>query len=136
MGRASDRRVPTDDMPWSEAQWPIEQRGKPGVDGLVAAPYADKQRRYRRLRVKDFADRCQIRIDPARSRMPFCPEPPADVRKRIDAVAVQSGDFRPPDAVLQQILLDSWVFRVHVRQVPEEPAFSEILFHLRRGVRV
>src|SRR5260370_4656203 len=86
--------------------------------------------------MKDLADRGEMGIQSAQSRMPVGPELPAHVRKRVDAKAVQSGYFRPPDAVLQKILLDRRIFGVHVRQNSEEPAFREISFHPRRGVGI
>ena len=55
--------------------------------------------------------------------MPACPELPANVGKRIDAVPVQPGGFRPPDAVLQKVLLDQGILGIHVWQNSEEPAF-------------
>ena len=68
--------------------------------------------------------------------MPVGPELPPDIGKRVDAVAVQPGYFRPPDAVLQKILLDQGILRVHVRQNPQEPAFREISFHAHRDVGI
>src|SRR5882762_5319680 len=78
--------------------------------------------------MKHFANRSHIGIEPPQSRMPVGPELPSDIGKRVDAVAVQPGYFRPPDAILQKILFDQGVLRVHVRQNPEEPAFREISF--------
>src|SRR5712671_2311989 len=68
--------------------------------------------------------------------MPVGPELSPDVRKRVDAVAIQPRYFRPPDAVLQEILLDCRILRVHVRQNPEEPAFRKVSLHVHRSVGI
>ncbi len=86
--------------------------------------------------MKHFANRRQLGIEPAQSRVPFRPECSADIRERVDAVSIQARCFRPPDAVLQKILLHHGILRVHVRQNPEEPAFRKISFHAHRGVRI
>src|SRR5467141_1201458 len=80
--------------------------------------------------MKHFANRSQIGIEPAQSRMPVCPELPPDIGKRVDAIAIQPGCFRPPDAVLQKILLDHRILGGHVMQKKEKPTLRDIWFFM------
>ena len=86
--------------------------------------------------MKYFADGGEVGINAAQAAVPGGPEFARYVGKSIQAVAVQSGGFRPPDAVLQKILGDQRIFGVEVGQDVEEPAFGEISGEARRGVGI
>ena len=130
-GRVSQQHVPQ-----SEKHRKVKNRREPTVNPVVAAHSSCKKRRHARVRVKDLSDRRQIRIRPPQSRMPMCPKLPPHVWKRVHPVAVQPGNLRPPQAVLEQIFFDDRIFCIHVRQNPEKPAFGKILLHPGRSVRI
>src|SRR5579885_1784482 len=69
--------------------------------------------------MENFDDGREVRIDAAQARVTSRPGLAGDVGKRIHAKAVEPRGFNPPDAVLQEILRDDGIFRVHVRQRAE-----------------
>lgn len=54
--------------------------------------------------------------------MPLRPEFSRDVRKRVDAESVETGRFRPPDTVLDEVFDDERIFCIQVGQNAEKPA--------------
>src|SRR5882762_1658949 len=133
---ASGGRISQQYIAKSKKQWKIKDRGKPAINAVIAPYTTDKKRCHARIGMKHLANSSQPGIEPMQSSMPVCPELPRHVGKRVDTVAVQPGYLRPPDAVLQKVLLDHRVFRVHVRQNPEKPAFRKILFHAHGRVGI
>src|SRR5215467_226002 len=130
------RRVSEQNIPQREKHRKVEDRRESAVNSIIAPDSPCEERGHTRIRVKHFSDRGQIRINPPKPGMPLCPELPSNVRKRIHTIAIQSGNLRPPQAILQKVFLDDWVLRVHIRQTPEKPAFRQVLLHPLRRVRI
>src|ERR1700739_3703451 len=84
--------------------WIVEHRGELGVDAVPAFPATSKKGSNRGIRMEHFTNGREPGVNFAQLAVPLFPKTSRDVRKCIDAIAVEPRDFRPPDAVLDQIL--------------------------------
>src|SRR5579883_617274 len=133
---ARGRRTVQQDIAKRKIQREIENGREAGVDAVPAAQAADKKRGDRRIRMKDFADGGQVRINSAKSRVPSGPEAAIHAGECIQTKSVEPRTFRPPNAVLQQILRHNGVFRIEVRQNAEKPAFGEVFAEAHGRMRI
>ena len=78
--------------------------------------------------MKHFPDRRQIRINPPQLRILIRLKFPIDIRKRVNPVAVQTRNLRPPKTVLQQIFFNDGILRIHVGQNSEKPPSVRFCF--------
>src|SRR5262249_25546235 len=122
VGDFSHRRAVQQNIARGEIERKIEKRGELRVHAVPSRFSTLKKRSDRGIRMEDFAYGGKAWIDFAQRRVPLLPESARNVRESVDAVAIEAGYLRPPDAVLRQVLRDHGIFRVHVGQDSREPA--------------
>src|SRR6266851_6195235 len=113
----------------------VERRIQAGIHAIPRHA-AGERRCNRRIRVEDLPYGCKARIEPMNLRKIALPELPADIRKRIDAKPISARLLDPPDAVLRQILRDSSVLLIQIRQNIREPALRHIATASPWSVRI
>src|ERR1035437_6551684 len=99
----SSRRAVQQYIAQREVRGKIENGGNAGVHAVPTAMAAGEKGSYSRVRMKYFADRCQIRINGVETGVPGGPELPRDIGKGVDTKTIETGSFRPPEGVLQKI---------------------------------
>src|ERR1700676_1280398 len=134
--QAACRSVFQQDIAHREIKWKIEHCTEPAVDSIETLLPTYKKRSDTGIGMKYLSKGGEIGINSAQSGMPAGPELPRNIRESVDTQAVQPARLRPPDAVLQKILRDQRIFRIHVRQNSREPSGGEIARKASRGVRI
>src|SRR5262249_21934995 len=133
---AADRCAVQNYVANSEEQGEIEDRSESGIHSVPAFSAALKKGSNRRVRMKNFADCRELRVEPMQLCVPIRPELARNVRKSVFTEAIEACGFDPPCDVLPQVLSDDRVFCVEVRKNAKEPAVGEIAPQALRSVRV
>src|SRR3984885_5159789 len=103
----------------------VEWRVEASIDAIVLDASCNV-RRDGGIAVEDFADRCQLRIKSAQLRMKLLPECAIHIRKGIDAKAIETRSFNPPDGILNKVFRNQRIFLVEIGQSIGEPAFRNV----------